>query len=171
VEVEQRSLPRSSLQEKVKAWEQIYKSCDHILTLQQEAPRQIQSQDLGHCSLWDLQENLWLCLQCGNLGCGRTQFGRRSNAHGLEHKNTTGHAVVVKLGTITPEGTADIFCYQCGEDRIDHNLGKHLAHWGIVLAECQKSEKSLAEIQESNNMRWHLSIFDEDGHKLQNGAT
>ncbi len=157
-----------SRQEEVKAWEQVYTSCEHILTLQQEAPRQIQSQDLGQCSLCDLQENLWLCLHCGNLGCGRAQFGGlRGHSHGLEHKKTTGHAVAVKLGSITPEGTADIYCYECDEERIDNDLGQHVAHWGIVLAERHKTEKSLTEMQVDENMRWEFSMADEDGHELQ----
>ncbi|KAF4629358.1 hypothetical protein G7Y89_g8791 [Cudoniella acicularis] len=155
-------------QEEVKAWEQEYTSCEHILTLQQEAPRQIESQLLGHCSLCELQENLWLCLQCGNLGCGRAQFGGVSgHSHGLEHKNITGHAVAVKLGSITPDGTADVYCYQCDEERIDENLGLHLANWGIILAERQKTEKSLTEMQVEENLRWEFSMTDEDGQELK----
>jgi ubiquitin carboxyl-terminal hydrolase 5/13 len=157
-----------SRQEEVKAWEQIYTSCEHILTLQQAAPRQIQSQDLGHCSLCDLQENLWLCLQCGNLGCGRAQFGGlRGHSHGLEHKSSTGHPVAVKLGSITPEGTADVYCYECDEERIDNDLGQHLAHWGIILADREKTEKSLTEMQVDENLRWEFSMTDDDGHELQ----
>jgi len=156
-----------SRQEEVKAWEQEFTSCEHILTLQQEAPRQIQSQDLGHCSLCDLQENLWLCLQCGNLGCGRAQFGGiPGHSHGLEHKKQTGHAVAVKLGSITPEGTADVYCYACDEERIDDDLGTHLAHWGIILAERQKTEKSLTEMNVEENMRWEFSMTDEQGQEL-----
>lgn len=156
-----------SRQEEVKAWEQEFTSCEHILTLQQEEPRQIQSQDLGHCSLCDLKENLWLCLQCGNLGCGRAQFGGlRGNSHGMEHKNLTGHAVAVKLGSITSDGTADVYCYACDEERIDENLGTHLANWGILLAERQKTEKSLMEMQVDENLRWEFSMTDEDGHEL-----
>lgn len=157
-----------SRQEEVKAWEQEFTSCEHILTLQQEAPRKIQSQDLGHCSLCELQENLWLCLQCGNLGCGRAQFGGlRGNSHGLEHKNQTGHAVAVKLGSITSDGTADIYCYECNEERIDDDLGTHLAHWGIKLAERQKTEKSLMEMQVDENLRWEFSMTDDEGHELK----
>lgn len=157
-----------SRQEEVKAWEQVFTSCEHILTLQQEPARQIQSQDLGHCSLCNLQENLWLCLQCGNLGCGRAQFGGlKGHSHGLEHKNRTGHAVAVKLGSITPEGTADIYCYACDEERIDEDLGNHLAHWGIILAERQKTEKSLTEMQVDENLRWEFSMTDEDGQELK----
>jgi ubiquitin carboxyl-terminal hydrolase 5/13 len=157
-----------SRQQEVKAWEQEFTTCEHILTLQQDAPRKIESQDLGHCSLCELQENLWLCLQCGNLGCGRAQFGGlRGNSHGLEHKNLSGHAVAVKLGSITSDGTADIYCYECNEERIDEDLGTHLAHWGIMLAEREKTEKSLMEMQVDENLRWEFSMTDDDGHELK----
>ncbi|KAE8454065.1 hypothetical protein EG329_007843 [Mollisiaceae sp. DMI_Dod_QoI] len=157
-----------SRQEEVKAWELEMTSCEHILTLQQEPARKIESQLLGHCSLCDLQENLWLCLQCGNLGCGRAQFGGlQGHGHGLEHKNTTGHAVAVKLGSITPEGTADVYCYACDEERVDENLGAHLANWGIILSERQKTEKSLTEMQVEENLRWEFSMTDEAGREYQ----
>ncbi len=157
-----------SRQEEVKAWEQEMTSCEHILTLHQEAKRQIQSQDLGHCSMCDLQENLWLCLQCGNLGCGRAQFGGvGGHSHGLAHANSSHHNVAVKLGSITPEGTADVYCYQCDEERIDEDLGSHLAHWGIMLAERRKTEKSLTEMQIEQNMRWEFSMTTEDGKELE----
>jgi ubiquitin carboxyl-terminal hydrolase 5/13 len=157
-----------SRQEEVKAWEQEMISCEHILTLSQEPKRQIQSQDLGHCSMCDLQENLWLCLQCGNLGCGRAQFGGvGGNSHGLAHANSSHHAVAVKLGSITPDGTADVYCYQCDEERVDENLGTHLAHWGIMLAERQKTEKSLTEMQIEQNMRWEFSMTAENGQELE----
>jgi ubiquitin carboxyl-terminal hydrolase 5/13 len=157
-----------SRQEEVKAWEQVYTSCEHILTLQQEPERPIKSQDLSSCSLCDLQENLWLCLECGNLGCGRAQVGGlRGHSHALEHKNNTGHTVAVKLGSITPDGTADVYCYACDEERVDDDLANHLAHWGIILAERQKTEKSLTEMQVDENLRWEFTMTDEDGHQLQ----
>ncbi|KAI6711268.1 hypothetical protein B2J93_3863 [Marssonina coronariae] len=157
-----------SRQEEVKAWEQVFTSCEHILTLQQYAARKIESQDLGHCSLCDLKENLWLCLECGNLGCGRAQFGgMQGHSHGLEHSQTAGHGVAVKLGSITPEGTADVYCYTCDEERIDDDLGAHLAHWGIILAEREKTEKTLTEMQVDENLRYEFTMTDEDGHELE----
>jgi ubiquitin carboxyl-terminal hydrolase 5/13 len=157
-----------SRQEEVKAWEQEIRSCEHILTLTQEPEKQIQSQDLGHCSMCDLQENLWLCLQCGNLGCGRAQFGGvGGNSHGLQHANSSNHAVAVKLGSITPDGTADIYCYHCDDERVDDDIGRHLANWGILLAERQKTEKSLTEMQIEQNLRWEFSMTTEDGRELR----
>lgn len=155
-------------QEEVKQWELELQTCEHVLMLQQEVPRQIQSQDLGHCSACDIQENLWLCLECGNLGCGRAQYGGiKGQGHALEHKNTVGHSVAVKLGSITPEGTADVYCYACDEERLDDNIGAHLAHWGIILAERIKTEKSLTEMNIDENLRWEFSMTDEDGREFK----
>ncbi|KAI9805269.1 MAG: hypothetical protein M1833_005722 [Piccolia ochrophora] len=144
-------------QEEVKAWEQEITPCEHTLCLEQEAPRQIAS-----------QENLWLCLQCGNLGCGRAQFGGvGGNSHGLAHSDASHHPVAVKLGSITPEGTADVYCYACNDERTDPELASHLAHWGINLADREKTEKSLTEMQIEQNLRWEFSMTTEDGKELK----
>lgn len=157
-----------SRKEEVKAWEQELTSCEHILMLQQTEPRMIQSGDLGHCSSCDLKENLWLCLECGNLGCGRKQMGGvDGNSHALAHADAVGHGVAVKLGSITPEGTADVYCYKCDEERIDGDLAQHLGHWGIILANQQKTEKSLTEMQIEQNLRWEFSMTTEDGKELK----
>lgn len=156
-----------SRKEEVKAWEQEMTSCEHILTLLQGPPRQIESQNLGHCSKCDLKENLWLCLECGNLGCGRAQFGGvGGNSHALAHYKESAHGVAVKLGSITPEGTADVYCYTCDEERVDESLDAHLANWGIILSERQKTEKSLTEMQIEQNLRWEFSMTTEDGKEL-----
>ena len=116
----------------------------------------------------DLKENLWLCLTCGNLGCGRAQFGGvKGNSHGLAHADASSHPVAVKLGSITPEGTADVYCYQCNEERIDTELATHLSHWGINIAEREKTEKSLMEMQVEENLKWDFSMTTEDGKELQ----
>ncbi|CAM1501177.1 Fc.00g103390.m01.CDS01 [Cosmosporella sp. VM-42] len=157
-----------SRKEEVKAWEQELTSCEHILLMQQHPSRKIEQGALGHCSACELNENLWLCLDCGNLGCGRKQMGGvDGNSHALAHSDESGHGVAVKLGSITPEGTADVYCYKCDEERIDDNLGKHLAHWGIVLAERQKTEKSLTEMQIEQNLKWDFSMTTEDGKELK----
>lgn len=116
----------------------------------------------------DLKENLWLCLQCGNLGCGRAQPGGvTGNSHALAHANSMHHHVTVKLGSITPEGDADVYCYACDEERRDTNLAKHLSHWGINIAERKKTEKSLTEMQIEQNLRWEFSMTTEDGKELK----
>lgn len=155
-------------QEEVKAWEQEMIPCEHTLCLEQDQSRQIDSQDLGHCSMCDLKENLWLCLTCGNLGCGRAQYGGvGGNSHGLAHTDATGHPVAVKLGSLTADGSADIYCYACNEERVDPELVAHLAHWGIDIAGRQKTEKGLTELQIEQNLRWEFSMTNEEGKELK----
>jgi ubiquitin carboxyl-terminal hydrolase 5/13 len=157
-----------SRQEEVKAWEQEMISCEHLFTLTQETKKNIEDQSLGQCSMCDLKENLWLCLQCGNLGCGRAQFGGvGGHSHGLAHSDSSHHAAAVKLGSITSDGTADVYCYICNEERVDNELENHLAHWGIELATRQKTEKSLTELQIEQNMHWEFSMTTEDGKELK----
>ncbi|KAL2802289.1 hypothetical protein BJX63DRAFT_415456 [Aspergillus granulosus] len=156
-----------SKKEEIKAWEQEFVPCEHTISLVQEEPYIIESQDLSHCSMCDLKQNLWLCLVCGNLGCGRSQFGGTGgNSHGLAHFDATSHAVAVKLGSITADGSADIYCYRCNEERTDPDLATHLAHWGINLAGREKTEKSLMEMQVEQNLKWDFSMTSEDGHEL-----
>ncbi|KAF2734720.1 ubiquitin carboxyl-terminal hydrolase 14 [Polyplosphaeria fusca] len=154
-------------QEEVKAWEQELTACEHTLCLEQEPSREI-SQTLSHCSMCDLKENLWLCLTCGNLGCGRAQFGGiGGNSHGLAHTDTTKHPVAVKLGSLTADGTADIYCYACDEERVDPELPNHLLHWGINIKDRVKTEKSLTEMQVEQNLLWEFSMTTEDGKELK----
>ncbi|KAL1852916.1 ubiquitin C-terminal hydrolase Ubp14 [Paecilomyces lecythidis] len=154
--------------EEIKAWEQEFVPCEHTLLLQQQESRKIESTDLTHCSMCELKENLWLCLECGNLGCGRSQFGGvGGNSHGLAHADASSHAVAVKLGSITADGSADIYCYKCNEERTDPELASHLAHWGINIAEREKTEKSLMEMQIEHNMKWEFSMTTEDGQELE----
>jgi ubiquitin carboxyl-terminal hydrolase 5/13 len=123
---------------------------------------------LAHCASCDLKENLWLCLQCGNLGCGRAQFGGvGGNSHGLSHFDATGHPVAVKLGSITPEGNCDIYCYSCNDEKSDPEMKAHLAHWGINIAERQKTEKSLTEMQIEQNLKYEFSMTSDDGKELK----
>lgn len=156
-------------QEEVKAWEQEMTPCEHTLCLQQDAPREIPSGNLGQCKDCDLKENLWLCLTCGNLGCGRTQYmgAAPGNNHQVEHNKTTGHPVAVKLGSISAEGNADIYCYACDEERVDSELVAHLAHWGIDLSGRQKTEKSMAEMNIEQNLHYEFSMTNADGKELK----
>ncbi|OJJ57798.1 hypothetical protein ASPSYDRAFT_45727 [Aspergillus sydowii CBS 593.65] len=156
-----------SKKEEIKAWEQEFTPCEHTVGLIQQEPKPIDSQDLSQCSMCNLKQNLWLCLQCGNLGCGRSQFGGTGgNSHGLAHFDATSHAVAVKLGSITADGSADIYCYECNEERVDPELATHLSHWGINLASREKTEKSLMEMQVEQNLKWDFSMTTGDGHDL-----
>lgn len=138
----------SSRQSEIKAWEEDLTPCEHTLCLVQEPLSSSPVSSKGsHCSSCELTENLWLCLTCGNLSCGRAQFGGGGgNGHALAHYEATGHGVALKLGTITPEGGGDVYCYACNEERVDGELKEHCGTFGILLAEQVKTEKSMTEL-------------------------
>ena len=110
----------------IKAWEEEILPCEHTLTLEQHQGIKICDCSLKKCSLCDLSSNLWLCLTCGNLSCGRKEAG--GNGHAIEHFKQTQHPLVVKTGTITPDGEASLYCYSCDNDVKDPELPKHLIH-------------------------------------------
>ncbi|KAL6305707.1 ubiquitin carboxyl-terminal hydrolase 14 [Sparassis latifolia] len=158
----------SARQSEVKAWEEEIVPCEHTLTLQQLSTEPIPASGLAHCSKCDLKENLWLCLTCGSLGCGRQQYGGLGgNGHGLQHYEETQHPVSVKLGTITPEGGADIYCYVCNDAKLDPELAAHLAAFGINVQTQTKTEKSMTELQIEHNLKFDFSLTGEDGKALE----
>ncbi|EZF73138.1 hypothetical protein H105_04903 [Trichophyton soudanense CBS 452.61] len=159
--------PTFSRKEEVKAWEQELVPCEHTIGLQQGSNQGIRIREPSKCYGCDLQENLWLCLECGTVGCGRAQFGGiGGNSHALAHSNEKSHGVAVKLRSITPEGSADIYCYTCNDERTDPELAQHLSHWGINIAEQEKTEKSLTELQIEQNLKWDFSMTSNDGQVL-----
>ncbi|KAK4684371.1 ubiquitin carboxyl-terminal hydrolase 5/13, partial [Tremellales sp. Uapishka_1] len=157
----------SAQQSEVKAWEEEILACEHTLTLQQEPVISI-----GHvpsqCSSCDLTSNLWLCLTCGLANCGRQQFGGTGgNGHALHHFQETGHGLGVKLGTVTPEGTADVYCYSCDDAKVDPDLPAHLRAFGIEVLGQTKTEKSMTELQLEHNLKFDFSMTGDDGKELE----
>ncbi|KAI8870087.1 ubiquitinyl hydrolase [Ramicandelaber brevisporus] len=143
-------------------------ACEHSLMINQVEPTaETASLDRSHCSSCDLKENLWLCLACGAVGCGRRQFdGSGGNNHAIDHFKATGHAVNVKLGTITPEGSADVFCYACDDASVDFDLRAHLATFGINVHDMVKTDRTLAEMQLEYNLKFDFAMTSADGTQL-----
>ncbi|KAJ7766902.1 hypothetical protein B0H16DRAFT_1412848 [Mycena metata] len=159
----------SARQSEVKAWEEEFEACEHTLMLQHTSVGAIPASGLAHCVDCELTSNLWLCLTCGSLGCGRAQYGvvGGGNGHGLRHFEETGHPVSVKLGTITPEGGADIYCYKCNDAKLDPDLAQHLSVFGINVKTAQKTEKSMTEMQIEHNLKYDFSLTSDDGRALE----
>ncbi|EMR11231.1 hypothetical protein PNEG_00820 [Pneumocystis murina B123] len=165
------SSPSSIQKNEMKSWEQEITCCEHAFSLFQDE-RVNDYRLFSSCIQCDLKENLWLCLQCGNVGCGRRQnIGIEGNGHALLHFEKTSHPISVKLGTITPEGTVDIYCYLCNDEVLDPDLPAHLKHWGIDINEHEKVEKNLIELQLEQNMKWDFVSFDSNSknEKLLSG--
>jgi ubiquitin carboxyl-terminal hydrolase 5/13 len=160
-------------QSDIQAYSFDLQSCEHVLLLQQQpntATHDELSARLTHCNKCELQANLWLCLECGNVACGRKQYGGEGlpgNGHALEHYNETKHGVAIKLGSITAEGKADVYCYLDDEEIVDPEIKSHLAHWGINLADAVQTEKSLVEMELDLQYKYSFNMSTETGEPLQ----
>ena len=94
------------------------KSCLHAMYLDQGAAAGLRMQpvgrDIAQCLKCELKSNIWVCLQCGHLGCGRPNHVRSGGtSHAVEHFEETGHCIAAELGTIQPDGRASVHCYRC----------------------------------------------------------
>lgn len=107
------------------------------------------------CEKCDLTQNIWLNLTDGSILCGRKFYdGTGGNDHAVEHYKATGYSLAVKLGTITKEGKADVFSYDEDDMVEDPKLVEHLGHWGINIAQMEKTDKSMIELELDLNQRF-----------------
>ncbi len=130
--------------------------CEHTLTMSQVGAKKVVSKLLMKCSECELSSNLWLCLACGNLSCGRKYHdGTGGNGHALQHwQENKRHDISVKTGTISAEGTAckillmilALYCYTCKTEILNPNIDKHLATLGIDIKKEKKTEKTVTEM-------------------------
>lgn len=126
------------------------------------------------CCKCDLSEdNVWMCLTCGVISCGRRHWdGTGGNNHGVEHYEQTGHPLVVKLGTIDAKSNvdkvkADVFSYPEGDMVEDPDLVKHLEFFGIRVSEMQKTSKTMAELNLDVNVNYDFNRIQEEGKELE----
>ena len=163
----------AAVQDSMDAWEVKIQPCEHVLLLEQaarpaDAPPVLTPGVTAKCDKCELTNNLWLCLTCGHVGCGRKNFdGTGGNNHGVDHGSDSGHHVVVKLGTVTPAGTADLHCYACSDEIEDPALAAHLGHLGIDVAASKITEQTTAELNLKLNLDMDWSMTREDGVPLE----
>lgn len=159
----------STRSEEIKAWEQEIFPCTHSCDIQQTVTDS--PPDLSKCGACDLKQNLWICLHCGSIGCGREQFGSSipGNSHALAHYELTGHPVAVKLGSLSAAGSeiCDSYCYKCNDEVKVPNVSACLLKFDIDVSKAVKTEKSLVEINLDQNLNWDFKLDGANGEKLQ----
>lgn len=148
----------------IQAWEEKIFPCEHTLTLHQDENKIIQENELNKCNDCDINKNLWLCLVCGNISCGRKETG--GNAHALSHFEKTRHPLAVKVGTISQNGEASLYCYTCDNDVKDENLASHLSNFGLDINKMKKTDKTVTELNLDINLNLTLSKVIEEGKVL-----
>ncbi|CAG98626.1 ubiquitin-specific protease UBP14 [Kluyveromyces lactis] len=164
----------SSYQDMSNTWTLELKSCPHIQTFDLSNLEKREGGISQSCNDCGLTSNLWLCLHCGNVACGREQVGIEGYSHALKHyESTDGHALAIKLGSLTADA-ADIYCYSCDEDvKFTHNLQLQdiLKFWEVEVP-AKSKEKTLVELQVEQSLKWDFQMVDSQGKSLkhlQNG--
>lgn len=158
--------PNASDADQVQAWELNVVECPHVKNL--DAAQAAEPVPAPHmkCHDCDKDKNLWLCLTCGYVGCGRRNYdGSGGNNHALDHAHTTHHPVVVKLGTISPDGRADLFCYECDETVCDSKIAQHLKKLSIDVQSAVKTESTTTELSVEINKSWDFEAVTADGRE------
>eukprot|EP00755_Sulcionema_specki_P034796 Sspe_Gene.103641::Locus_79475_Transcript_1_1_Confidence_1.000_Length_2558::g.103641::m.103641/K11836/USP5_13, UBP14; ubiquitin carboxyl-terminal hydrolase 5/13 len=157
-----------NVQQEVAAWEEEVKDSKYAENLEQvpDPPKISADPKTWKCQESGMTENLWLNLSTGHIGSGRRNpDGTGGTGAALRHYEETGrkYPLVVKLGTITPDG-ADVYSYAPDEDNSvrDPKLAEHLAHFGIDIMLVKKTEKTTAELEVELNKSFGFAILEND---------
>lgn len=150
------------------SWKLEIKPCKHI----EEFEIPPFSKELKNvCDVCELDTNLWLCLHCGHVGCGREQVGVKGFSHALKHyKKTNNHdPLAIKLGSLSKD-SSDIYCYSCDDEvTFDDNdkLVAILSKYGISPDKWIAKEKTLVEMQVEQNLVWDFQLDDSNGDSFK----
>ncbi|KAL0213012.1 hypothetical protein RCL1_006638 [Eukaryota sp. TZLM3-RCL] len=120
----------------------------------------------GHkCRDCELSSNLWLCLSCLDLNCGRSQAFIEGNGHALNHALTRQHHVAVKFGTLSRKSngilTGEGYCYACDDTVEIPDLSSLIEDFDLDLSSIGV-EKSTSEISASVNIDFDVTEFEGD---------
>ncbi len=149
-----------------KGWAFNKKKCTHVKV--EPGPASSAAFYVTHakCASCDINTNLWVCLDCGLVSCGRRQHdGSGGNGHALKHFEETGHPLCVKIGSLSPTSN-DVHCYACDDEVEDTLLDQRLAAIGIDINALTASEKTLTEMTIAQNNNLSLTTVLEGGKDL-----
>ncbi|CAH8567985.1 unnamed protein product [Heterobilharzia americana] len=118
--------------------------------------RYVQSPEMladGQCADCDIRENLWICLICGRVGCGR--YGQK---HAQLHFEETGHTFALELGkTLVWDYADDAYVHRLA---VNHEDGKLVqlgakeveARAEAALSAARAAEEKLSEVIKENGI-------------------
>lgn len=156
-------------EDKKNSWVLEISTCPHTENFQIPSKPE-NTVNLNQCSSCDLTQNLWLCLHCGNIGCGREQIGIDGHSHALDHyRSNNNHPLAIKLGSLS-SSTYDLYCYACDDETRfpdNVNLGSALQIYGINIQEKIADEKTLVQLQVEQNENWQFRMVDSSGKEFE----
>lgn len=159
----------TNFQDMSSSWVLEVKPCKHVSNFDISNCPKVDFKLSDSCAECGLTSNLWACLHCGHIGCGREQVGIEGHSHALKHyKDTDDHCLALKLGSLSRD-TSDVYCYSCDEDVRFTDVSKWqevLNNWNIELQTTAK-EKTLIELQIEQSMNWDFHMVDSQGNSLR----
>jgi uncharacterized UBP type Zn finger protein len=146
------------------------KECTHIYSIDQ-AVRKV-TQEEAKCQYCDLKENLWICISCGQIGCGRKQVGKPGNGHANDHflmhyklnyerENSRKSRVSMKESLASNSDHYDIPTIQDSKEtmpELEYEKAKDPCYKGKYMENLEKSEdlkKVLEECLNSQDLEKH----------------
>lgn len=88
--------------------------CPHF----KNVPDLVYQNNTKKCDECYITQNLWICNDCGHVGCGRKQAGCVGNGHALDHfhitKDHTPHHNSILVDSIHSQNQC-VFCYSCND--------------------------------------------------------
>lgn len=134
------------------------KKCAHMQSLysrltEDGAPGKKQGTDSpadleAKCTECEIDSNTWMCLCCGEVFCGRKQYGIEGNGHArlhFEKKNpdeqppsaaNAAHCLFSKVQSISPRGRNETYCYKCDDLVENTHLAEIAKRHGKSIAKC-----------------------------------
>jgi len=115
------------------------KECKHVISVP-PVPDSFSEKNLfedATCSVCKTEKELWVCLICLKLFCGRFE-----NRHMVEHHRESGHCVSISLADLSS------WCFAC-EMYLDFSNHKNLARYFTLLHQMKFMEKPEGVVDDS----------------------
>ncbi|KAG4304959.1 hypothetical protein PORY_001634 [Pneumocystis oryctolagi] len=97
----------------------------------------------SQCSVCETQKNLWICLICGHIGCGRYDL-----AHAYQHYTNTGHCYSMDIETERVwDYAGDSYVHRLIQNKIDGNLVKFPSTYSNINTNSTISEKDELDLK------------------------
>lgn len=90
----------------------------------------------------NLAANLYICLSCGYIGCGRLQYGKEGNEHARMHYESTKHPRVAYIESIGLDGRNNTYCYECDSFVYNNNIREEIKKIGVDFSDVIQKVKS-----------------------------
>lgn len=133
--------------------------CPHLeYSARVTTPLEVNSEKIPshlRCSVCDTDQNPWVCLMCGAVGCGRYVNGHALN----HHESQTQHSVCMDMENYS------VYCYLCDEFVINDTQSGHLDALRKNLQDVKSFNTQIELHEKSQHQRSDSVRSDNENHR------